>query len=689
MGPVTGSFGSQQPRSCLLCFPAPFRGSNLPWARLIAGMRNRRGQAGAGGGCQGSARAARQRWLVSASLARPISDRRLGDPFACFNSGGLDWDRPVYGRFGPFTGGMFGLWPVYSRADGYDFDTIDKAPTTRAVAPASLSVASVGAALSVDAPARRSASLKDQDDLVAAQPAPVRRGHLDPAAGPTGGLDVESAAAAADITSPRRETIEPADLQDTQTLVLINSPKIWDDREQRTIYDFVGRGGSLLVLGDHTDVFGLMRGFNSLLGPVGIQFRFDSVHKARQSWRGCQAAAPDAVAWGWDEENPGVAVGASLQLSGSARPLLVGRYAFSDKGARENVVGSYLGNYHFDVGERLGDLVLVATATHGRGRVVVWGDTSAFQGVSYYYSDVVSPMLAWLSRPAAWTERPPVRAAAAIGLLVAIAWLWLSRGGACESAVIALGLLLGLGVPWYLSRSHREARLPVSDDTVLFDRSHLPLIGHYGARVNPIGPLNTNLMRSGFRVGEMRNWDSAAIGRAKGVAFVAPQRSFTAAEVQDLLRAEGRGAVVILAAGQPDSDGSRRLLHAHDLALAPKPLGTVTSADPGASRREREAHPRLLDAWPIVRTDGGSPAELPGVQTIYRRGRDVVALFRRMGAGGLLLIADTRFFSDMNVEGISGPWIGNLALIHDMFENYLGAEADATKPVFRSPTKPP
>ena len=41
------------------------------------------------------------------------------------NEGGLDWDRPVFGRFGGFSGGMFGLLPVYCRAEGYDFDVID------------------------------------------------------------------------------------------------------------------------------------------------------------------------------------------------------------------------------------------------------------------------------------------------------------------------------------------------------------------------------------------------------------------------------------------------------------------------------------------------------------------------------------------------------------------------------------
>jgi hypothetical protein len=293
----------------------------------------------------------------------------VGRTILVHNRGGLDWDRPVFGQFGVFSGGMFGILPVYCRAEGYDFDIIDK------------------------------------------------------------------------------DTIEPSDLKKAQILVLINSQKIWEERERRAVLDFVARGGSLLVLGDHTDVFGLMRGFNSLLGPLGIRFRFDSAYKARDTWRGCQSAAPDAIAWGWDEENPGVAVGASLELSGSARPLLVGRYGFSDNGVRENTMGSFLGNYHYDKGERLGDVVLVATTTYERGRVVVWGDTSAFQGVSTYYPSVVGPMLAWLSRPAAWTERPPVRIAAALGLLAAILWLWIVRGTVFETAIIAAGLLIGLIVP--------------------------------------------------------------------------------------------------------------------------------------------------------------------------------------------------------------------------------------------------
>jgi hypothetical protein len=212
--------------------------------------------------------------------------------------------------------------------------------------------------------------------------------------------------------------------------------------------------------------------------------------------------------------------------------------------------------------------------------------------------------------------------------------------------------------------------------------------GHYDARVNPIGPLYTNLLRSGLRTLDMRDWDSNAIGRARGIAFIAPQQALTFKEVELLMRAESGGAVVILAVGQPDLAGSHRLLEAHELTLVARPLGTITSAEPTASRRVREQQPRFLDAWPIVAGDGGDPAGLRGVEVIYRQGEDVVALFRRIGRGGLLLISDTRFFSEINVEDMSGYWSGNLGLIHDMFKQYLGADPDAVKPLFRSPEKP-
>ncbi len=161
---------------------------------------------------------------------------------------------------------------------------------------------------------------------------------------------------------------------------------------------------------------------------------------------------------------------------------------------------------------------------------------------------------------------------------------------------VAAGLHIGLAVPCLLSVPNLRAQFHVAEDTILVDNSHFPASGHYNARVNPVGPLYTNLLRSGFRVAELEDWDRDAIAKARGIAFVAPQSSFSAGEISNHLDAEIRGAVVILTAGQPDSAGSRRLVEAHGLALLPRPMGTVSPVHPTASRRNRESQPRFLDA---------------------------------------------------------------------------------------------
>ncbi len=208
--------------------------------------------------------------LVGTAYIGPAAGRSV----RVYNRGGLDWERPVFGQFGAFSGGMFGLLPVYCRAEGYDFEVIDQAASTSGqrvgpAAPPRHRVRSNNQEASTSpgaAEARRTSGTGS---------APERKGGSD-GASPSRAASMAKADAPPEVASPPKDSIEPADLEETQILVLINSPKVWDERERRVIDDFVARGGSLLVLGDHTDVFGLMRGFNSLLEPLGIQFRFDS-----------------------------------------------------------------------------------------------------------------------------------------------------------------------------------------------------------------------------------------------------------------------------------------------------------------------------------------------------------------------------------------------------------------------------
>ncbi len=528
------------------------------------------------------------------------------------NRGGLDWDRPIFGKFGAFSGGMFGLFPVYARANGYRFEVLDQ------------------------------------------------------------------------------DSIKPEDLLGFQSLVLINSPKEWKGKELQTVRDFVARGGGLLILGDHTDVFGLMKGFNSLLDGFGIHFQFDSAYHARSTWRGCLSTAPDAVASSWDTELPSVAIGASLKLRGWARPLLYGRYAHSDLGSRMNVIGSFLGNYTYDQSEELGDMVLVASATYGRGRVIVLGDTSPFQGgLGHSFPRTVGPLLGLLSRPTNVLERPLMRTIVAALFLAILLISWIRRLDGRAIATIVAVLFLSVAGALGASRYQLQSRISINSDCFLIDKSHLPAVGHYGARVNPSWTLDTNLLRSGLRVAELDKWDRAALAKAKGVAFIAPQRAFTRGEVEDLLRFEEAGGVSLIAVGYPDASASRTLLRTHGLDLVARPLGSVPRVPANvAGRRREQERPHFLDAWPIISTSGRDLAAIPEVDVLYRAEDDVIALFCKRGRGGLLLFSDSRFFSTMNVEDMSGFWVGNLALIHDVFRKYLGVDPDSVRPAFRSPKKP-
>jgi len=61
----------------------------------------------------------------------------------------------------------------------------------------------------------------------------------------------------------------------------------------------------------------------------------------------------------------------------------VGRYCYSDRGYRHNAKQTYLGNRRFDYYEPLNDLVLAAVVTYGKGKIMAYGDTSAFHNTTF------------------------------------------------------------------------------------------------------------------------------------------------------------------------------------------------------------------------------------------------------------------------------------------------------------------
>ena len=134
--------------------------------------------------------------LVGTGLLGPVARRSI----RVHNYGGLDWDRPVFGQFGAFSGGMFGLLPVYCRAEGYDFEVIEHAQEIR---PAS--AARVPRGPGVEPPPDKAASKKSNasppspQKTALSQRAPAGSAEPAPAAGAKAGPN-----AAADPRQTRR-----------------------------------------------------------------------------------------------------------------------------------------------------------------------------------------------------------------------------------------------------------------------------------------------------------------------------------------------------------------------------------------------------------------------------------------------------------------------------------------------------
>ena len=201
------------------------------------------------------------------------------------------------------------------------------------------------------------------------------------------------------------------DLANADVLILLYPNRRWKQSQLDRIQEFVEEGGSLLVMGEHTIVDGVSKEqeaqrfaaeedkmrmpvpgddwageeedsirVNELLERFGIEIVFDSAEFAVGGWLQSYGTISHPTTAGIrDERNTfGAVIGASIEPDRMTRPLLIGRFGKGDLGNRDDKKehASYMGDSLYNGGERLGDLVLAAEKRVGRGRVVVFGDTS-------------------------------------------------------------------------------------------------------------------------------------------------------------------------------------------------------------------------------------------------------------------------------------------------------------------------
>ena len=454
-------------------------------------------------------------------------------------------------------------------------------------------------------------------------------------------------------------TLDAALLGAHDVLVVMNPTHVYSPSEHAAIWDFVRRGGGLLVLGDHTNIQETMAPLNALLAPCGVRVEFDSAIPLvdRWSWYNCMRIHPHPVTRGIEDESQiKLSVGASLHLPASAQPLMTGRDAFSDPGNWLNRAGAYLGNMRADPGEPLGDLPVAAACTFGRGRVIVFGDTSPFQRTAVTHSHaLVMRTLTYLAGPRSGTAHGAVRAAGALLLVAGTVLL------AHPATLVALAVTATLAGAW-LTGVDRLATVepppgPRRGDIAWIDLAHGNRVDRHAGQESGIGGLVDHLWRQGYVPLAMHRMSLRELETARVFTTVAPAFAFSGSERRALRRFVESGGLLVVATGYEERRGAQSLLADFGYAIGRTPIG---AAHQGVTHLEGQ-RALMHESWPVER-----PADR-GEVWVESWGYPLV-VFERIGAGGLMVIGDSRFLCDVKLESADSFVETNIDFLRKAFE---------------------
>lgn len=456
-------------------------------------------------------------------------------------------------------------------------------------------------------------------------------------------------------------TLTKNDLIGTDVLIIINLGKELDQSEKEVIWDFVRNGGSLFVLGDHTNVGGIMFPLNDLLKEVGIAFRFDSAHPASNNWKGRIDFYNHPLSKDLDRDLTGWSIGASLDTPLTSIPVIIGRYSFSDHGNMLNAEGAYLGDYLLNEDEESGDLILAAATFYGGGKVLVFGDTSSIQNTAIAGSHkLFYQSMLWLlggDNQNLYYLRLLSSASLFIISVLFILYLPLYRK---KDFIMITSMLLIV----FLLFVNNYNRISIGEEILegkiaYIDASHSEKFNLVAFSEGSLTGFSASLMRNGYIPIIRKDFSVDQIEKSRIFVSVGPLRCFSEGEAKFIKEFMEKGGLVILSVGYTDRISVEKILQYTDMDIINMPLGSV----PYTTNKNVTS---FVNAYPIDVKDQNK------VITIYsvKMNDDVyhIVAFERLGLGGMLLIADPNFLFDKNLEHIFEYHIGNIMFLKGVFE---------------------
>lgn len=466
------------------------------------------------------------------------------------------------------------------------------------------------------------------------------------------------------------------DLAAADVLLLLRPTGPMPADQQERIWEFVRQGGSLLVAAEpFVRVGNVMSAFNDVLEPTGMSVRKDVAISVTGNWQHAYSLLAHPIASGVDERARHLFTdsAASIRLGWPARPIVTGRWGWSDPGTDAVLTGVS----RYEAGERLGDLVLAAEQRFGKGTVAVVGDGRCLTNEGNVRGHVLTGRLLSYLAGNAGSPQSPWRWLITLVMCAAFLAVVLWRPNA--SRVVCAALLMSVS----LAASHsigRHSTRVVPDGRILdanhereyrglayIDASHLEAYSDVDWALDGINDLALTLMRNGYLTLTMPELSGERLDRAAIVVSIAPARRFSRSERRLLHEFVQDGGVFICTVGAEEASASRAVLTEFGINVPaspvptigkwrePEPLGRFPSDylnanDYGAG--DYKASVAFYAGWP-VEVDA-----LDSEVLVYamRKGTNVeepVVVSRNVGGGKVVVIGDTGFAMNKNL-GFTG-----------------------------------
>jgi hypothetical protein len=441
------------------------------------------------------------------------------------------------------------------------------------------------------------------------------------------------------------DAIDDRTLAGCDVLVIKTPTARYSDDEVAAVERFVERGGSLLLIGDHTNVFNMNTYLNDVGRRFGFTFRNDLLFRVGTPY--VQEYRPPFAAHPIVQHVPPMKFAVSCSIDPGRS---VGRMVIRNAGMWSLPPAYQESNYHPQAQYRpqmhYGAWCQAWSAVYGRGRVLAFADSTLFSNFCTFQpgkAELLRGMLHWLNHRSMldrrWVRLLLVLPLAAIGLCLAATGAW--RG--CRSdggwIVLASAGLVGWTLATLATNAVHRWSLPVPPiqrpmTHVVIDRtvSDVPLFtGAFADEKEGLGygMLEQWIPRVGNRISRETG---AAVFQGNAIVIICPTRSVPRDFRQRLMRfVESGGRLLVF--DSPDVVGSTANSILSPFGLTSDHSAVAQNAGPLQWATDREIPQLDLQAACSIR--GGTPMARIGSTPVAAQVRFGKGLVTAAGIGSL------------------------------------------------------